>query len=170
MKHLGGTRGLGQRLVDELRASRNGHGRRHAMVRDQDIVAEAEVTDVDRVGLASHRITVRREAKNGQALDEHFLKGQVDDIGRRLRYLPEPLEAVELDERCEGATLRSAPPSETDEGRSFFELRLLNGREVHVTRWFTQRSSNWRKPTEFPLTYDVFAKLVDDLADTIESE
>lgn len=139
------------------------------MVKHRDIVAEAEVSDVDRVGLASHRITVRRETINGHNPNE-LLKDQVEAINERLRYLPEPLAAVELDERCQGATLRSSPPTEDEDGRRFFELRLSEGKEVHVTRWFTRAQSNWRQPADFPLTYDVFAQLVDDLVDTLDHD
>src|SRR2546423_6999976 len=91
-------------------------------------------------------------------------KAWADSLARRVKGLMEPLRVIEVDAQRDEAILRSDSPSVRNDKRAHYELRLQNGRKATLTRFIAAADvAAKREPTNFTLTHEVIAKLVDDL-------
>lgn len=141
---------LGKALNDALDAA-TGPGTIHA--ENAGTTVDADVVDVDRLGVRVTRLSVRR--------DRPFdLLEEAKALPERLRSLPEPLIPVEIDTRLGGAVLRTRPDA-IDEGE-FFELELHGDRDLELRRLRGGRGQD-REAADFTLTRKQLGRLVDEL-------
>lgn len=119
---------------------------------------EAELADVDRLGATVDRLKVRVRQPSS-------LPQQARGICERVRGLGERLVPVEVDERLGGGVLRSDPGDMR--GRRYFEVGL-DGDGATLERYkATPGGGREREP--FTVTREQLGRLVDDLAEGLES-
>ncbi len=164
---------LGSVLIDELEEARSA-GRLPAAV-DEPVwvvgvnaaVAEADVTQLDGLGLAFTRLVVW--STPGDVVD---VADWLDRLGQaivgRITYLGEPLALLERDGRLRRALIRSAQPFVTADGIEYSEGWLEfdpAGKRVafSLSRYQQSDGEVGRRPAETIVTRQVFGRLVGDL-------
>jgi hypothetical protein len=91
------------------------------------------------------------------------LKQVADQLSRRLTYLLEPINAVEVDADQCAIQLRSNPPQKDDNGTSYYELLVKKGGLVSLCR-YKKEPREARRVMPAHVTREVFLRLVDDFS------
>jgi hypothetical protein len=118
--------------------------------KDGDGRAEADVVDVDRIGVRVRRVAVSAPRGDVEALAKA--------LPERLRSLPERVEPIEVSPKLGGAVLRT--PVDQVREREFFEVEV-RGDDVTVERW--RATDAGRERVDFDLTRKQLGRLVDEL-------
>jgi hypothetical protein len=157
---------LGQKATAVLEAWGAFTDDRRRLVVDGDqcsIVGEVTAADKLSCSLAELRV----EPKTPLALTPNQLGAWGQSVGKRVRYLLEAIETVELDATAGRMMLRSTPPERKDDGSVlYYELVLeATGSLVLSRRRFSPPD---RSCTSVALhfTRELLEKLTDDLAAT----
>ena len=82
-------------------------------------------------------------------------------LAGRLTYLMEPIHPIELDADACVVQMRSNPPQQDDDGRSYFELVVRRGGELSLGRFHKQPGSP-RQPVPANVTREVLLRLAAD--------
>lgn len=82
-------------------------------------------------------------------------------LSSRLTYLMEPISPIELDSAACVVQLRSTPPQQDDDGRSYYELMVRRGGEISLRR-FRKVAGVSRQPIAANVTREVLLRLVGD--------
>jgi hypothetical protein len=82
-------------------------------------------------------------------------------LAGRLTYLMEPIRPIELDADACVVQMRSNPPQQDDDGRSYYELVVRRGGELALCRYHKQPGSA-REPIPANVTREVLLRLVGD--------
>jgi hypothetical protein len=144
------------------------------------IPAEAEgpdilltLADFDRysVTVRNLKVSYNNLAKNGSKVKD-YLRQRAKQITRRVTYLEEPLELLELDAGAGVAQLRSNAPSQDNETVIYWEALIQI--EPHPTvslaryRWTPDRRE--REVLVYPATFATLGRIAQDLADSLAEE
>lgn len=125
----------------------------------------AEVTAADQLSCALDRLII--EPRVPQQLSADELRGWGDRVVKRVRYLLEAIETVELDTTQGEMLIRSTPPEKKADGTVFFyELRLEAAGRLSLERRRFEPKSRARELESMQFTRELFEKLVNDLAQT----
>jgi hypothetical protein len=90
-----------------------------------------------------------------------------ESLAARLTYLLEPIAPIEADaEQCT-VQMRSNPPQKDDDGRSYYELLVRRGGQLHLVRYRKEpRQPRHRIPAT--VTTEVLLRLADDFCAVLD--
>ncbi len=130
------------------------------------ILVEIDLTQVDILGCAVRRITVRVPAINQAAFD--VLKRWADALSQRITYLLEQLTPLEYDPQAGQVLIRSIQPDQLPDGAQYYEIILSSQGTGTFTlqRYRSVKGTSGRAPIDLQVTHEVLFKLCDDLIDT----
>jgi len=123
----------------------------------------ALLTESDRLGCSLERIEFRTNL--AQPLDSDALWQLADRIAKRIQYLLESLEPIELDRPQQVALIRSRPPAEEDQAKLYYEATLDSSGQLVLRRW--RRTATEREPERMVLTFQTLRKLADDVVELL---
>ena len=83
-------------------------------------------------------------------------------LADRLQYLLEPIAPIEIDQKGAVLQMRSLPPSDDGQSRSYYEL-LVRSSHLSLQRFRVQDHGS-RQPAKMTVTYEILARLADDLS------
>ncbi|MBS0209867.1 MAG: hypothetical protein JSS27_13040 [Planctomycetes bacterium] len=122
-------------------------------------IANLSAIDTLAVAFEEFKLTSDRLA----AADVGQLRAVADELSRRLNYLLEPIQAIEIDsERCV-VQMRSVPPTKDDGRTSYYELIVRKPGELSLCRYATTAAAG-RQVILAQVTREVFLRLVRDFA------
>lgn len=162
---------FGERLLTHMLAVPQARNHReaihHARVEEEldGVRVFVEFDDVDKIGVRMRRLYVENVRPFVDvALDADRLRRQADEIVRRVSYLTEQIELIELDKRNGKAQLRSKLPQRETERASFFEILLDGNYKLTLRRYefSVEVSASRRIEIAFEMTHDIFTRLVSD--------
>ena len=110
------------------------------------------------------RLATTELAEAGVADLERMSKALSD----RLTYLMEPISAIETDADACVVQLRSFPPQNDDDGRSYFELLVRRGGELALAR-YRKENGGPRRQVPATVTREVLVRLVGDFCTVLDS-
>jgi hypothetical protein len=90
-----------------------------------------------------------------------------NDLANRLTYLMEPIRPIELDADACVAQLRSNPPQQDDDGRSYYELLVRRGGEIALVR-YRKESGTPRQQIPATVTCEVLLRLAADFSAVLD--
>jgi hypothetical protein len=125
-----------------------------------------EFDDVDKIGMRMRQLYAENAKPFVDAeLDTGRLRRQADEIVRRVTYLTEQIELIELDQHNGKAQLRSKHPQREKERTSFFEILFDGNHKLSLRRYESSGKAlaSRRVGIAFELTHDIFNRLVSDL-------
>ncbi len=157
---------LGQKAIAVLEAWGAFTDDRRRLVVDGDQCSiVGEVTGADK--LSCSLAELRMAPKSPAALAPDRLKAWGQAVGKRVRYLLEAIETVELDATSGQLMLRSTPPEKKDDGAVLYYELLLEARgSLTLTRRQFDPVTRSRTIVALHCTRELLEKLVDDLAAT----
>lgn len=91
-----------------------------------------------------------------------------DQLTRRITYLMEPLRVLEVDEDAGELEIRSSPPSQREQVRYYYELRLSCTGSLSLQRIAFDEIARLKKSVPCQLTREALERLIDDIVDVIE--
>jgi hypothetical protein len=150
---------LGRALIDELKRGVSGP----VEVADGDVRATVDVEGSGPYGAELRGISIERTATVGVDVGE-AMQRVVEGIAERVQYLPERVEALEVDAASGRGILRTRRDQVKD--REYYEVAVDGGDRVEVGR-FRGNSDGGRERIADNLSHRVIERLVDDLADVI---
>lgn len=89
------------------------------------------------------------------------LERMAKSLSARLTYLMEPIRPIEIDADACVAQLRSSPPQQDDDGRSYYELTVRRGGEIALAR-YRKEPGTPRQQIAAHVTRQVLLRLADD--------
>src|SRR5262245_61774286 len=116
---------------------------------------------VERNSLAVRFQTLRvttPELANASSADLERIAKSLSD---RLTYLMEPIRPIEIDADACVAQLRSSPPQQDDDGRTYYELTARRGGELLLCRYRKEPAAP-RQIIPADVTREVLLRLADD--------
>lgn len=125
------------------------------------VVVHCHVAVAERLGLAVHELTVRREEPH--VLAAPALMARAASVCGRVTYLLEQFQTIEVDPVAHAALLRSKKPCVRASQISYFELCLKNDDQAVLHRYCYDKTTRSRTAVDFSLTNDQLERLVDDL-------
>lgn len=129
-------------------------------VSDGTRTLRCDVAEVDALACGFWRLELEDTALAGA--DVARLQRVAADLARRVTYLLEPIQPIEIDaDRCV-VQMRSVPPSKDDDGSKYYELLVTRDGALSLTRYGVDPVSG-RQPIEAHVTREVFGRLVGDL-------
>jgi len=139
--------------------------RRSLVVEGEKCSIVGEVTAADKMSCSLSEL--RLEPRKPAHLTSDQLKSWGDRIAKRVRYLLEAIETVELDAPHGRLLLRSTPPEKKADGTVFYyEILLETSGKLRLQRRRFDAKHRSRTPEPLHCTREVLEKLVDDLAAT----
>ena len=90
-------------------------------------------------------------------------------LAERLTYLMEPISPIEIDAQACVVQLRSQPPQQDDDGRSYYELLVRRGGELALTR-YRKENGGPRQQVPATVTREVLARLVGDFCAVLDTK
>ncbi|MBM3999837.1 MAG: hypothetical protein FJ297_09920 [Planctomycetes bacterium] len=125
---------------------------------------ECDVAAADAIGCSVDRVRIAFLDPRG--VDAAGIRSVADTLCRKLKYLMEPLEVLEVETDPPTVQARSRPPSSGTGGASYYELRLARD-SIVLVRFQAARGAP-RIPCAMQLTREVLVRLVDDLVAAAE--
>ena len=131
------------------------------------ISVRVKLQDWDRLAVSLTGLTV-----NAVTVDEPEDKKSFTDrchhLADRLNYLEEPLKAIEIDRERRIGNIRSYPPRDRYNSKSYFEV-ILNGNEkrIYLVRKVRFSASGKEMPDKVVISYQILSRLIDDLVENI---
>jgi hypothetical protein len=125
-----------------------------------------EVTAADNLSCSLSQL--RLHARDARELKTDELQAWGDRVAKRVRYLLEAIETVELDAPHGWLLLRSTPPEKKPDGTVFYYELLFEARgELTVVRRRFEPKTRSRASEPLHCTRELLEKLIDDLAATV---
>ncbi len=118
--------------------------------------ATATTAHRDKIGVEVKELVVERSAPGPG--DVGTWAGNFAD---RARGLLEPLALQEVDKSGDAALVRSAPPSPSEGGADYYEVKMHGTQKASVKRYHAEGGK--RQDVPFTLTHEGLGRLVDDL-------
>lgn len=88
-------------------------------------------------------------------------------LSARLTYLLEPIAPIEADvDQCV-VQMRSNPPQQDDDGRSYYELLVRRGGQLNLAR-YRKEPGDARQRVPATVTREVLQRLVDDFSAVLD--
>jgi hypothetical protein len=139
--------------------------RRSLVVESDRLSIVGEVTAADELSCSISQLRLEPRAEGQLSNDQLGAWG--DRVAKRVRYLLEAIETVELDAPHGRLLLRSAPPEKKPDGTVFYyELRLESSGKLCLERRRFEPQNRSRTPEAMHCTRELLEKLIDDLAAT----
>ena len=120
---------------------------------------EADFTAIDTIGCAFESLSLNSSKLATATLDE--LKKLSVQLTAKLSYLLEPISLIEADAHSSTVQLRSSPPQQGEDGRSYYELVVAKGGHLRLCRFF-KATGQPRQIIPAQVTRQVFARLGED--------
>lgn len=154
--------GLGQDFFSELHAWGLGGSPANSQVAVASgaVQVGADVVTVDRLGCELRLL--RGNRTDAVSLDIDTLKQKGAELCRRVTYLLEPLQVVEVDSQATTVQARSQPPDRQSDRIRYYELQLNSPATLQLFR-FEKRGQVPRTRINLHLTFEQVEKLVEDL-------
>jgi hypothetical protein len=89
------------------------------------------------------------------------------DLATKLTYLMEPIRPIELDVDACVVQMRSNPPQQDDDGRSYYELIVRRGGEIALAR-YRKEPGTPRQQISATVTREVLLRLAGDFSAVLE--
>ncbi len=156
------TTTLGERLVEQLRAG----GQREVEATVDGVRARAQVAGAGQHGCELEGLTVERTQPRGDAGRGDRTSDVTEAIARRIDYLAEPLQPLELDRGAGRGQLRTR--RDRVRGHEYYEIEVSGGDRIDVKRYRFDPASGAREPVSSNHGHGVLRRLVDDLSDLME--
>ena len=122
---------------------------------------ECELSAVDSLGVAFERFAVTSDRLQAAGIDE--LKRVSEDLSKRLTYLLEAIQPIEIDRDQCTVQLRSVPPSKDNDRTSYYELLVRRGGEMSLVRYAADLGAG-RQVILAQVTREVLLRLVKDFS------
>jgi len=130
-------------------------------VSDGSLRFTAELSAIDTLACAFELFSL--ESAKLQNADIAQLKRVADELSKKLSYLLEPIQAIEIDsERCV-VQMRSVPPTKDDGRTSYYELLVCRPGVLSLCRYAATAGAG-RQVVLAQVTREVFLRLVRDFA------
>lgn len=152
---------IGERMVDALR----GGDRRDVEVSADGVRARARVVGSGPYGCDLESLSVEREPR-GDADRGARTAAVTEAIARRLDYLSEPLEPLEIDASSGRGQLRTR--RDRVRHHEYYEVEVAGGDRVDLRRYRYERSSGERHLVSENHGHGVIRRLVDDLNEVLD--
>jgi len=91
-----------------------------------------------------------------------------ESLAARITYLLEPISPIEADAESCTIQLRSNPPQQDDDGRSYYELLVRQGGDLSFHR-YRKEPGNARTGIASTMTREVLTRLVCDFSNALDS-
>jgi hypothetical protein len=88
-------------------------------------------------------------------------------LAAKLTYLMEPIAPIEIDADACVVQLRSSPPQQDDDGRTYYELLVRKGGEIALLR-YRKDNGDARRPIAATVTREVLLRLANDMCNVLE--
>ena len=121
-----------------------------------------ELTGLDSLGCAFTHFELRSDRLATAAIDE--LKKVAEQLARRVTYLLESIQPIEIDRDACVVQMRSVPPTTDDGQSSYYELHVRRGGVLTLCR-YARRAGQAREVIPAQLTREVFARLLRDFSE-----
>jgi hypothetical protein len=118
-----------------------------------------EVLEINSLSCALRELKLQTDALAGASADD--LRRLGDSLSSRLQYLLEPISTLELDRDGFTLQLRSNPPQQDDDARSYYELMVRRNSGIQLCR-YRKHPGQPRQRIPLSLTREVFSRLVHD--------
>lgn len=151
---------LGDDLVDKLKRGTSGP----IEVTDGDVRATAEVGGSGPYGAELRGLKIERTSASGRDVAEATERA-IGRITERVQYLPERLEALEVDAASGRGILRTRRSQVRNQ--EYYEVDVQGGDRVDVHRYRFNREAGKRERVGDNLGHRVIGRLVDDLVDVV---
>ena len=125
---------------------------------------EVVLTAVDAIGCAFETCTFTTPQLAGATIES--LKKLSAALTARLSYLLEPISLIEADALSSTVQLRSSPPQQSDDGRSYYELVVTKGGHLQLCRYL-KATGQMRQIVPAQVTRQVLARLGEDFVAVI---
>ncbi len=157
---------LGQKAIESLEKwGAFTDDRRDLMVESDRFSIFCEVAGADNLSCSLNHLRLEPRAALGLATEQ--LKTWGERLGKRVRYLLEAIEMVELDPAHGHLLLRSTPPEKKTDGSVFYyELLLKTSGSLRLDRYCFDAVARTRKSEPMHCTRELVEKLINDLAAT----
>ncbi len=153
---------LGEQLVERLRDTAH----REVEASADGVRARARVAGSGPYGCELEGLTVEREEPLDEAGRGERAATVTEAIARRVDYLSEPLQPLEVDRKSGRAQLRTR--RDRVRGHEYYEVDVDGGDRVDVARYRYDRASGERQAIPDNQGHGVIRRLVDDLSDLVE--
>ena len=121
-----------------------------------------EIAALDSVGVALDSLEYQATDRKDWA--PQALNAWGERLSRRLTYLMEPVQVLEVDGGLGQVLLRSQTPSARGAAMNYYEIRLDRGGSCVVERIAYDPAERRRRRTRCQLTLEAVERLADDLA------
>ena len=131
------------------------------------ISVRVKLQDWDRLAVSLTGLTVKAVTADDPE-DKNSFAERCHHLADRLNYLEEPLRAIEIDSERRIGIIRSYPPRDRFNSKSYFEV-IFNGKEKHICLVRKDRFSISGKdmPDKVVIGYQILVRLIDDLVENI---
>lgn len=163
---------IGKSIVQQLLArsseqmAAESRDRRHSVEADDNsIQAHIELEDADRLGCMARSVWVERAALRGDAgAPPAALRLRAEQLTKRLGYLLENLDIVEIGHEEGVCQIRSSPPARRENVIYYYEIMLEEKGRATLVRYEKCAGETHRILKSMNLSLEVLQRLVDDLA------
>jgi hypothetical protein len=125
-----------------------------------------DIIERDALAVSFARLRLDTAELAGATVDD--LKRISTRLSERLTYLMEPITPVEIDAAGCVVQLRSNPPQQDDDGRSYYELLVRRGGEIALAR-YRKESGNARRQVPATVTREVLLRLAGDFSAALDN-
>ena len=131
------------------------------------ISVRVKLQDWDRLAVSLTGLTVKAVTAD-EPEDKKSFTDRCHHLADRLNYLEEPLRAIEIDRERRIGIIRSYPPRDRFNSKSYFEV-ILNGNEkrIYLARKVRFSTSGKDMPDKVVISYQILSRLIDDLIENI---
>ncbi len=153
---------LGEQLVERLRDTAH----REVEASTDGVRARARVAGSGPYGCELEGLTVEREEPLDDVDRGERAAAVTHAIARKVDYLSEPLQPLEVDRTSGRGQLRTR--RDRVRGHEYYEVEVDGGDRVDVSRYQYDRASGERHAVSDNQGHGVIRRLVDDLSELIE--
>lgn len=136
-------------------------GSQRVEAREGPLRLECELTAVDRLACAFRHLTLYSQPLETAEID--VLSRVAERLAERLTYLLEPIQPLEVDPQQCVVQMRSVPPTQDEQGTTYYELTVRRGGQLSLCRYAYEPGAG-RQQISAEVTREVLARLVDDFA------
>ena len=131
------------------------------------ISVRVKLQDWDRLAVSLTGLTVKAVTADDPE-DKKSFADRCHHLADRLNYLEEPLRAIEIDSERRIGIIRSYPPRDRFNSKSYFEV-IFNGKDKHIflVRKVRFSTSGKDMPDKVVIGYQLLVRLIDDLVENI---
>jgi hypothetical protein len=122
---------------------------------------ECDLSALDSLGCAFEQFVVKADKLQAAGLDE--LKKVSEALSKRLTYLLEPIQPIEIDRDQCVIQMRSVPPAKDNDRTSYYEIIVRRGGELSLVRYTADYGAG-RQVALAQVTREVLIRLVKDFS------